>query len=193
MPCAAVHLAFYLWYGTPAVDGRWLHWDHATLPHWTAAMNERFPPNIPHTPPDWPHSPYYPSRGLYSSGDNATQGTDARDRRRGDRLRHALMVGSFGHRAAARLSGREHRPPRPACAGCGGGGRCLRIVAPGTVRWTHGADGAGRLRYLHERYGSHPAGARGREGSLWSSCTTCQWSMRAGAQRSERACGSGRS
>ena len=48
MPAAcakfAVHAAFYLWYGTPDADGKWLHWDHATLPHWTPNMNERFPP-----------------------------------------------------------------------------------------------------------------------------------------------------
>ena len=36
-----VQVAFYLWYGTPAIDGKWLHWDHATLPHWTAKMNEQ--------------------------------------------------------------------------------------------------------------------------------------------------------
>ena len=70
--CPVVHVAFYLWYATPAHDGRWSHWDHATLPHWTAAMNERFPPGQPFTPPDRPHSPFYPERGLYSSADNAT-------------------------------------------------------------------------------------------------------------------------
>ena len=71
-PCPFVHAAFYLWYGTPAIDGRWLHWDHRTMPHWTAKMNEQFPPGVAHTPPDVAHSPYYPARGLYSSSDNAT-------------------------------------------------------------------------------------------------------------------------
>jgi len=71
-PCPFVHAAFYLWYGTPAIDGKWLHWDHRTMPHWTAKMNERFPPGVAHTPPDHAHSPYYPARGLYSSSDNAT-------------------------------------------------------------------------------------------------------------------------
>ena len=70
--CPFVHAAFYLWYGTPAIDGKWLHWDHRTMPHWTAKMNERFPPGVAHTPPDHAHSPYYPARGLYSSSDNAT-------------------------------------------------------------------------------------------------------------------------
>ena len=39
--CPTVHAAFYLWYGTPDVDGRWLHWDHATLPHWDEAVRKR--------------------------------------------------------------------------------------------------------------------------------------------------------
>ena len=69
--CPVVHAAFYLWYGTPEHDGKWLHWDHATLPHWTAEMNQRFVPNIPFRPPDEPHSPFYPARGLYSSRDRA--------------------------------------------------------------------------------------------------------------------------
>ncbi|CAE8620645.1 unnamed protein product, partial [Polarella glacialis] len=30
----AVHAAFYLWYGNPEVDGRWIHWNHKVLPHW---------------------------------------------------------------------------------------------------------------------------------------------------------------
>ena len=60
-----------LWYGTPAMDGKWMHWDHATLPHWTDAMNRRFRPNIKFTPPDAPHSPFYPARGLYSSRDES--------------------------------------------------------------------------------------------------------------------------
>ena len=69
MACAYVHAAFYLWYGTPETDGRWLHWDHPTLPHWTEAMNQRFPPGVPFVPPDEPHAPFYPERGLYSSSD----------------------------------------------------------------------------------------------------------------------------
>ena len=34
-------------------------------------MNERFPPGKPFIPPDEPHSPYYPARGLYSSRDES--------------------------------------------------------------------------------------------------------------------------
>ena len=34
-----MHAFYYLWYGRPAVDGRYLHWDHEVLPHWTPAVN----------------------------------------------------------------------------------------------------------------------------------------------------------
>ena len=33
----------------------------------TEKMNEMYPPNVTFEPPDKPHSPYYPERGLYSS------------------------------------------------------------------------------------------------------------------------------
>ena len=37
-----VHAFFYLWYGTPEVDGHYMHWDHEVLPHWEERINERF-------------------------------------------------------------------------------------------------------------------------------------------------------
>ena len=67
----AVHAAFYLWYGNPETDGRWLHWDHKVLPHWDPkvdAQHEKFD----WRPPDEPHSTFFPARGTYSSADNAT-------------------------------------------------------------------------------------------------------------------------
>ena len=59
---------YYLWYGTPASDGHWQHWDHEVLPHWTPSVNNAYPSvGTRHTPPDSVHSPYYPLRGPYSS------------------------------------------------------------------------------------------------------------------------------
>eukprot|EP00933_Yihiella_yeosuensis_P044378 TRINITY_DN39484_c0_g1_i1.p1 TRINITY_DN39484_c0_g1~~TRINITY_DN39484_c0_g1_i1.p1 ORF type:complete len:562 (-),score=104.22 TRINITY_DN39484_c0_g1_i1:167-1852(-) len=66
-----VHAAFYLWYGNPEVDGRWIHWDHKVLPHWDKeedAKHEKFN----WRPPEEPHSTFYPVRGTYSSRDNQT-------------------------------------------------------------------------------------------------------------------------
>ena len=61
---------YYLWYGTPGTDGKYQHWDHEVLPHWTKAENERHRHiGERHKPPDDIHAPFYPARGLYSSAD----------------------------------------------------------------------------------------------------------------------------
>ena len=36
------HAFYYLWYGTPTTDGKWLHWDHAVLPHWTKKVRAQY-------------------------------------------------------------------------------------------------------------------------------------------------------
>jgi len=67
----SVHAAFYLWYGNPEYDGRWLHWNHKILPHWDAQVDKRHP-KFDWRPPEEPHSPFMPERGTYSCRDNAT-------------------------------------------------------------------------------------------------------------------------
>ena len=49
-----VAIFFYAWYGTPVVDGRWLHWGQGQS-----------------SPPRSIGSAFYPARGAYSSGDTA--------------------------------------------------------------------------------------------------------------------------
>jgi glycoprotein endo-alpha-1,2-mannosidase len=65
-----VHAFYYLWYGTPEIDGSYKHWDHEVLPHWEERINLRYS-NIGkrHLPPQDIHSPYYPLRNAYSSKD----------------------------------------------------------------------------------------------------------------------------
>lgn len=75
---------YYAWYGNPANDGAYRHWDHAVLPHWDPKVNARVfgadaaealganPSSRAlgsHHPPDDIHAPFYPSRGCYSSLD----------------------------------------------------------------------------------------------------------------------------
>ena len=31
---ADAHVFYYPWYGTPEVDGKWMHWNHVRIPHW---------------------------------------------------------------------------------------------------------------------------------------------------------------
>ena len=65
------HAFYYLWYGTPATDGKWLHWDHAVLPHWTKKVRAQYKhlENYTHEPPTRLHAPFYPAAGPYSSSD----------------------------------------------------------------------------------------------------------------------------
>jgi len=65
----AVHAFYYLWYGEPGTDGKYVHWDHAVLPDWRAPSTTTTP--VRHDPPSYLHSPFYPALGPYSSR-NAT-------------------------------------------------------------------------------------------------------------------------
>jgi glycoprotein endo-alpha-1,2-mannosidase len=79
----SVHAFFYIWYGTPAHDGKYLHWDHEVLPHWETRINEAYPTvGTRHYPPSNLHSPYYPLQNPYSSRDKSNllrQFTSMRD------------------------------------------------------------------------------------------------------------------
>ena len=66
-----VYTAFYLWYGNPETDGSWVHWNHCILPHWDKTIDAQYK-KFNWTPPDLHHSPYRPSKGLYSSSDART-------------------------------------------------------------------------------------------------------------------------
>lgn len=62
-------------YGSPQFDsGKYVHWNHAVLPHWDARVREQYKAfdNVTFTPPTWLHSPFYPMRGPYSSRDPST-------------------------------------------------------------------------------------------------------------------------
>lgn len=70
----SVHAFYYLWYGNPEHDERYIHWDHRVLPHWKEEVRQHYKhlTGQAHHPPDDIHAPFYPSRGCYSSRDPAT-------------------------------------------------------------------------------------------------------------------------
>lgn len=69
----SIHIFYYLWYGNISYDGKWKHWNHEILPHWTTSVNKQYPKiGTRHFPPEIIHSPYYPLRGTYSSSDSLT-------------------------------------------------------------------------------------------------------------------------
>lgn len=63
-PSTSVTAFFYLWYGTPAYDGVWRHWDQ-----------------LAHRPPDDIAAVFYPARGPYSSRDAAVQASQMQELR----------------------------------------------------------------------------------------------------------------
>jgi len=73
-----VHAFYYPWYGNPAVDGKWLQWDHEIIPHWTPAITRQHPSGR-YQPPVNFGAAHSPQRGLYSSSDPAVLGEHMRE------------------------------------------------------------------------------------------------------------------
>ncbi len=67
-------------YGNPKTDGRYLHWNHATLPHWDPDTAKKWPSGTQFQPPANLHSTFYPVRGPYSSSDVDTIRVRLRER-----------------------------------------------------------------------------------------------------------------
>lgn len=63
-----IHIFYYLWYGTPQMDGSYIHWDHVLVPHWDPKIAASHPKGK-HVPPEDVASSFYPELGPYSSRD----------------------------------------------------------------------------------------------------------------------------
>ncbi|RXM29946.1 Glycoprotein endo-alpha-1,2-mannosidase-like protein [Acipenser ruthenus] len=63
-----VHIFYYTWFGTPKLDGKYIHWDHVLVPHWDPKIAASYPKGR-HTPPEDIGSSFYPELGPYSSRD----------------------------------------------------------------------------------------------------------------------------
>uniref|UniRef100_A0A8C6TFR3 Mannosidase endo-alpha like n=1 Tax=Neogobius melanostomus TaxID=47308 RepID=A0A8C6TFR3_9GOBI len=65
-----VHIFYTTWYGTPEMDGKYVHWDHILVPHWDPKIAASYPRGR-HMPPEDIGSSFYPELGAYSSRDPA--------------------------------------------------------------------------------------------------------------------------
>lgn len=63
-----VHIFYYLWYGSPNVDTKYIHWDHPMVPHWDPKIAAEHAQGK-HSPPEDLASSFYPELGPYSSRD----------------------------------------------------------------------------------------------------------------------------
>ncbi|SPQ99868.1 Glycosyl hydrolase family 99 [Plasmodiophora brassicae] len=75
----AVYAFFYSWYGNPDVDGEWRHWNHTVLQHWDPGVARAWPPPTAFEPPGDAGATFHPSRGWYSSRDDAVLDDQMRD------------------------------------------------------------------------------------------------------------------
>ena len=62
-PNYCIHAFYYMWYGSPEFDGRYLHWNHRYLPHWQQSVTNRHPKGR-HIPPDDIGANFYPGQWL---------------------------------------------------------------------------------------------------------------------------------
>ena len=58
-PNYCIHAFYYMWYGNPEFDGRYLHWNHRYLPHWEQSVTNQYPKGR-HVPPDDIGANFYP-------------------------------------------------------------------------------------------------------------------------------------
>ncbi|CAB1350915.1 unnamed protein product [Coregonus sp. 'balchen'] len=63
-----VQIFYYLWYGTPQMDGKYIHWDHVLVPHWDPKIAASHAKGR-HTPPEDIAASFFPELGPYSSRD----------------------------------------------------------------------------------------------------------------------------
>ena len=167
-PCAKVapevapevHAFFYLWYGTPAIDGNWSHWDHSILPHWTEAVRAQYPgAETRYLPPHDIHAPFYPARGLYSSLDAGVLRAQFEDL-----AAHgvaAAVVSWWGRQGVSsgdsqgRLTDAAVERALGAAAATGGRVGVALHLEPYAGRSVESVRGD--LAHLHAKFGAHPA------------------------------------
>lgn len=63
-----VHIFYYTWFGSPHMDGKYIHWDHILVPHWDPKVASSYPRGR-HAPPEDIGSSFYPELNPYSSRD----------------------------------------------------------------------------------------------------------------------------
>ena len=70
-PNYCIHTFYYMWYGDPESDGKYVHWNHEYIPHWKQDVTDKYPKGR-HEPPDDIGASFYPELGPYSSNNPHT-------------------------------------------------------------------------------------------------------------------------
>lgn len=149
---------YYLWYGNPQTDGRYMHWNHSVLPHWTPAVNARYP-NIgkSHEPPARIHAKFYPARGCYSVADPDTLQAQMTELRRSSVDTIVLSWWGRPGLSSGDTQGvvTDGRISSVLSAAASAGVSVAWHMEPYEGRTAESFRGD--VRYLNDRYGQHPA------------------------------------
>ncbi|MFC8125607.1 ThuA domain-containing protein [Streptomyces sp. NPDC057302] len=133
-----VHLFYYPWYGSPAVNGSWRHW-----------------PQGGHTPPDDIGADYYPALGPYDSGD--MRGAVAQHMKEVRRSGAGVIVYSWWGRG-----GSEDQLAKGVLdAAAAEGVKVAWHLEPYSGRTA--ASTVSDIKYINDTYSSHPAFYRSAE------------------------------
>eukprot|EP00929_Paragymnodinium_shiwhaense_P090787 TRINITY_DN50896_c1_g1_i1.p1 TRINITY_DN50896_c1_g1~~TRINITY_DN50896_c1_g1_i1.p1 ORF type:complete len:397 (+),score=62.63 TRINITY_DN50896_c1_g1_i1:23-1213(+) len=163
-----IHAAYYLWYGNPEHDDKWMHWDHKVLPHWDPKEDARHK-KFNWAPPGEHHAPYRPERGLFSCRDPETLRANFQD-----------MAAAGIDSAMVSWWGRKDWKGKRDDADSGANTDELLNATLDAAKEAgmyvsfHMEPYRGRtaktfledLKYIHDTYGSHPAVWREGEGKL---------------------------
>ncbi|KAK7152767.1 hypothetical protein R3I93_010860 [Phoxinus phoxinus] len=148
-----VHAFYYVWYGNPQFDGKYVHWDHQLLPHWDPKVASGYPTGQ-HQPPDDIGANFYPALGPYSSRDPSVLEEHMRQ------LRTAavgVLAVSWYPRSMNDDNGEEIDNLLPLILDAADKYQLKVVFHIEPYKGRDDANMRENIKYIVERYGNHPA------------------------------------
>ncbi|XP_016332338.1 glycoprotein endo-alpha-1,2-mannosidase [Sinocyclocheilus anshuiensis] len=148
-----VHAFYYVWYGNPQFDGKYVHWDHPLLPHWDPKVASGYPTGR-HQPPDDIGANFYPALGPYSSRDPSVLEEHMRQLRTAD---VGVLAVSWYPRSMNDDNGEEIDNLLPLVLDAADKYQLKVVFHIEPYKGRDYANMRDNIKYIVERYGNHPA------------------------------------
>ncbi|XP_016422998.1 glycoprotein endo-alpha-1,2-mannosidase-like [Sinocyclocheilus rhinocerous] len=148
-----VHAFYYVWYGNPQFDGKYVHWDHPLLPHWDPKVASGYPTGR-HQPPDDIGANFYPALGPYSSRDPSVLEEHMRQLRTAD---VGVLAVSWYPRSMNDDNGEEIDNLLPLVLDAADKYQLKVVFHIEPYKGRDDANMRENIKYIVERYGNHPA------------------------------------
>lgn len=148
-----VHAFYYVWYGSPQFDGKYVHWDHPLLPHWDPKVASSYSTGR-HQPPEDIGANFYPALGPYSSRDPAVLEEHMRQ------LRMAavgVLAVSWYPRSMKDDNGEEIDSLLPLILDAADKYQLKVVFHIEPYKGRDDANMRENIQYIVDRYGNHPA------------------------------------